>query len=365
MRILFRSELYAPTLGGVQSHVASLAQGLAHRGHQVQVHTTRQEPTSPRTEEEGGLRVVRTPGFGQSAPGLATGVIAGLPGAIAASRTSDILHTQAILAAPPLLLSSRLRGKPHVITVHTSRFLRWAQWSWARPLLKFYLNSARHIFVVSEEIEDVVQRLAPGCPLTRLVNAVDTRVFAPQKRPDNKIPRLLCPRRLVSKNGVRHLIAAMPAILAGCDVQLEIIGIGPEHDNLTTLCRELNMEQHITFSGGCPNHEMPSRLANADVVVIPSLVEATSIAALEAMACGVPVAASRVGGLPEIVNDSTGILFNSGDSKDLAERVLELLAAPNLKERGQAARDRVVDHWNLDRLVDIHENIYQEILKKV
>jgi glycosyltransferase involved in cell wall biosynthesis len=90
--------------------------------------------------------------------------------------------------------------------------------------------------------------------------------------------------------------------------------------------------------------------------------EATSVAALEAMSCGIPVAASRVGGLPEIVDEDVGTLFEPADPEDLAARVSALFARPDLDAMAVRARERVVRSWSLERLARRHVEIYRELL---
>jgi glycosyltransferase involved in cell wall biosynthesis len=98
------------------------------------------------------------------------------------------------------------------------------------------------------------------------------------------------------------------------------------------------------------------------LAVIPSLMEATSIAALEAMSCGLPVAASAVGGLPEIIDERVGALFAPGDPEALASAVVGLLARSELPELGREGRRRVVANWSLTRMVERHIEIYRELL---
>jgi glycosyltransferase involved in cell wall biosynthesis len=91
--------------------------------------------------------------------------------------------------------------------------------------------------------------------------------------------------------------------------------------------------------------------------------EATSVAALESMACGLPVAASEVGGLPEIVDASVGALFPPADPAALARAVVELLQGPGLEEKGREARKRVVEEWSNLRLARRHVEIYESLLQ--
>ncbi|MCY4572878.1 MAG: glycosyltransferase family 4 protein, partial [Gemmatimonadetes bacterium] len=124
---------------------------------------------------------------------------------------------------------------------------------------------------------------------------------------------------------------------------------------------ELGVAERIEFLGARPHADMPGLLCSADLAIFPSLMEATSVAALECMACGVPVAASAVGGLPQIVDDGVGGLFPPGDPEGLAAKVVELLSAGGLAERGVTGRRRVVARWSNERLVDRHLAVYGKL----
>jgi glycosyltransferase involved in cell wall biosynthesis len=107
---------------------------------------------------------------------------------------------------------------------------------------------------------------------------------------------------------------------------------------------------------------MPGLLASGEIAIFPSLMEATSVAALEAMACERPVLATDVGGLPEIVEERVGGLVPPRDPGGLARGVVRLLRDPHLVEKGQIARERVVTHWSNARLVDRHLEIYEDLI---
>ena len=109
---------------------------------------------------------------------------------------------------------------------------------------------------------------------------------------------------------------------------------------------------------------MPGLLSSGDLAVFPSLMEATSVAALEAMSCALPVAASRVGGLPEIVDERVGALFEPGDPGSLADVVVGLLESGRLEELGRQARERVVARWSNDRLAERHLEIYRSLMQQ-
>ena len=116
------------------------------------------------------------------------------------------------------------------------------------------------------------------------------------------------------------------------------------------------------FLGARGHDEMPGLLSSAELAVFPSLMEATSVAALESMACELPVAASDVGGLPEIVDGEVGALFEAGNPTALASTVSSLLERDDLRALGTAARARVVERWSNARLVDRHLEVYEGLL---
>jgi glycosyltransferase involved in cell wall biosynthesis len=182
--------------------------------------------------------------------------------------------------------------------------------------------------------------------------------------PDEGIRRVLVPRRLFPKNGVEYALRALPLILDEVEAEMVLVGDGPERARLERLVGELGVAHRVRFLGARPNREMPAILSSGELAIFPSLMEATSVAALECMSCEVPVAASRVGGLPEIVDDGVGGLFEPADPASLARKVIELLSDPELADRGRAGRARVVAHWSNDRLARRHLEIYQDLLDR-
>jgi glycosyltransferase involved in cell wall biosynthesis len=162
---------------------------------------------------------------------------------------------------------------------------------------------------------------------------------------------------------VEFFIRALPLILEDAEVDAILIGDGPERGRLESLSESLGVAKRVSFLGKRAHREMPGLLCSGSLAVIPSLVEATSVAALEAMACGLPVAASHVGGLPEIVDGSVGGLFAPGDPEDLARVVTSLLDDPRLAEKGAEARRRVQADWSNERLAERHLEIYEGLLQ--
>jgi glycosyltransferase involved in cell wall biosynthesis len=336
--------------------------------------TSRSKPEAPARELKDGVHVYRTWFPGKRPVGWILHALASIPTLRAVAKGADVLHAQDIASVIPC---ERARGRgartttggktPLVTTYHTSHFLVRAQKPEWKPVLGWMVRAADKNLAASQEIASVAESLAPDVKVEALANGVDTSTFrrVPPTMPASSRRRLLIPRRLYPKNGVEYFVRAMPYIAERVDVEAVIVGDGPERARLEALARELGAVDRIRFMGAKPHEEMPGIFSSCELAVIPSLMEATSVAALEAMSCELPVAASNVGGLPEIVDEGVGALFPPADPRGLADTVIRLLAEPSsLSERGKEARRRVVAHWSNDRLVDRHLEIYRDLTGK-
>lgn len=364
MNVLLHCVYFPPEVGGLESHVYYLAHGLAQRGHQVRVVTSRSLPGIPEKEVMDGIEVWRTWFPRRSPVGWIAHALGSLPRTRDLARKSDIVHAQAFASVLPAAVGRAHAKIPLVATFHTSHFLTRAKRPFWRGILGRLVRMSDHALAASQEIADVATDLAPGTAVEALANGVETDFF---QRVEGTIPRedrlrIVVPRRLFPKNGVEYFVRALPLILEKVDVEAVFVGDGPERGRLTDLAEKLGVSHRASFLGKRPHDEMPGILSSADLAVIPSLMEATSVAALEAMACELPVAASRVGGLPEIVGEDVGGLFEPGNPEDLAETVIRLLRDGSLGEKGTRARQKVVDQWSNHRLVDRHLEIYQQLL---
>ena len=366
MRILQQCIYFPPEVGGLESHAYYLCRELVRLGDEVTMVTSRSKPEAPKREVMDGVQVIRTWFPGKSPAGWISHTLASIPTYLPLARHADILHAQTFASAPPAMLARAWFGKPMVLTLHTSHFLRLAKRPAWRPILRRIIQAADWLLAASEEIRDVALELYPHPRAEALTNGVDTELFRPSGDPPgtNGRRRVIVPRRLFPKNGVEYFVRAMPLLRRELDVEALIVGDGPERSQLEALARELGVADAVRFMGARPNTEMPALYAEADVAVFPSLMEATSVAALEAMSCGRPVAASRVGGLPEIVDEEVGTLFRPADPEDLASRLGALLRDADLAQMGRRARERVVQRWSLERLARRHQEIYRTLLNE-
>lgn len=364
MKIVFHGVYYLPEYGGMESHIQSLAWELRDRGHEVHVVCGRSLPGLASYELLDGIHVHRTAWYGRNPVGWFLYTWGSIPKLLEVTRGADIVHGESFPSGWPVSVAKRKHHIPALITVHETRFQQYVKKAILRPGLRWLFADVDHVFANSFPQTQAVSAITDAKKVEPYVNACDTRLFrrvepaltAPGKRV------LVCSARLIPKKGVRHAIEAMPAILQKLPAHLFIIGKGELRPELEALVQQLGLGNSVTFLGSKPNTEMPAVLSSADVALVPSFYEETSIAALEAMACETPVAASRVGGLPQIVEDRvSGALFEAGKSADIAEKVLWLLSQDRA-EFGRRARASVQQKWDVKVLTDRHLAVYAELI---
>jgi L-malate glycosyltransferase len=366
LKIVFHAVYYLPEFGGMESHIMSLAWELRDRGHEVHIVCGKSLPDLATYELMDGIHVHRTAWFGRNPVGwfLYEGWSAFK--LLAVAKGADIVHGESFPSGWALTWVKLLYHVPVLVTLHETRFQKFVKKALLRPWLRLLYLDVDHIFANSLPQADAARRVAAPSKVEPYVNACDTKIFhrvAPAfTQPGKKI--LVLSARLIPKKGVRHAIEAMPAILARYPSHLYIVGEGVLRSELEQLVQDLKLQDAVTFLGKRPNTEMPPFLSSGDVALVPSFYEETSIAALEAMACETPVAASRVGGLPQIVEDRvSGALFEAGNAADIAEKVIWLLGQDR-KKMGEAARQRVMDKWDVCHLTDRHLAVYEELLSR-
>ena len=366
MNVAMHCVYFPPEVGGLESHVYYLCRGLVERGCGVSIVTSRSRKGLPAYEVMDGIRVWRTWMPARTTLGWSLHGASSTPKLGQVALQADIVHAQAFQSVLPAFVAKRAAKIPLVSTWHTSHFLKRAESPFWRPIFQRLLRWSDHNLAASVEIAGVGENIAPGVTVEALANGVETGVFRriSPALPASERRRIIVPRRLFHKNGVEFLVRAMPLIAEEVDVEAIIVGDGPERPVLEALAEELRMTDRIRFLGAHRHDEMPGLLSSAELAVFPSLMEATSVAALECMACEVPVAASDVGGLPELIDGNVGGLFESGNPTALARTVIALLRRADLAALGVRARARVLERWSNARLVDRHLKIYRGLIEQ-
>jgi glycosyltransferase involved in cell wall biosynthesis len=317
----------------------------------------------PRTTREGRLtiRVMKPLFYVGGHPARAI-----VPALTRVIRDADIVHAHHMRAPSSMLaaLTARARG---IATVVSDHGLQGSDWGGLVPrLFDRFLVVSRY---------SAAQLKAPRSRTRIVYGGADTARHRPD--PDVRRAGVLFVGRLTPHKGIDVLIRALPP-----DVRLTVVGSEghdprpPERD-YPRLLRALAADRPVEFLGAIDDDELAFRYRSAAVLVIPSVErtcygrriavsELLGLVALEAMASGTPVIASRVGGLPEIVEDGvTGYLVPPGDVISLHERIAHVLGHPVTAARlGSNARDRVVTELSWDRCAERCLEVYRQLMDR-
>ena len=361
-------------IGGIQNHTAELTRALDRRGVIQTVVTTR-PPTAPLFGRFGDHADVIRLGLPVRRFRQLYGPQACVIAPILASR-ADLVHVhlgEDLAVLPIGLAAARLHRLPLVLTVHTSlrhtlalSDLRsavlkslggWIE-GWGERSAEAVLTVAPRLArrLISEGIDpDRVHACPPG---------VDAALFEkPSEDPFPRVgtPRILFVGRLAPQKGVRDLVEAT-ALLEDPSAQVLLVGDGPERPVLEREIRRLGVADRVHLLGFVPHGRVPAVLAHADLLVLPSLYEELGTILLEAMWAGLPIVASKTGGIPDVITDGVnGMLVPPGEPRALAGAIDRVLAEPRPAQRlGQSARERARDYdWNA--LADRVLNTYRDI----
>ena len=243
----------------------------------------------------------------------------------------DVVHAHSFLSALPALLLGRLLRRPVAYTEHWTIFLPENPGSLSRGmerLARFALERADVVLPVSEDLDRALRRLAPGARTWVVPNVVD-EVFTPADgRPLGGGVRLLTVGLLdTPRKGVDVLLEALALVPERGRLRLDVVGEGELRAGYEELAERLGLTETVTFHALEPKPALAERMRRADLFVLASRYENNPCVVLEAMASGLPVVATRVGGVPELVDATTGRLAEPLDPPSFAAALEDALAA--------------------------------------
>jgi len=368
MRVLFWSERFWPTIGGVGLSASKLLPALVARGHEFIVITLKEYAELPEEDGYKEIPVYRLPFWTALATGNTSQFIelrqriAHLKRSFAPELihvnflgSSVLFHFQTAAVQPAPLLVSLDSALPHEVIGHDSlagRTLRAADWVTC-------VSAAR-----LTQVRKLVPEITPRSSFIYQGSKVPSHL--PESLP-TEAPRLLCLGRLVPGKGFDLALTAFTLILARFPAaRLVIAGDGPARSELEQLAAELGVSDTVSFVGWIYPDEVPTVINTATLMVVPSRQESFGLVALEAALMARPVIATHVGGLPEIIVDKhTGLLVEPENSSALAEAIMFLLDRPEIAiQMGQAARVRVQEVFSWDHYVEAYDALYQKLVRK-
>lgn len=371
MRIVLVSDYFKPHFGGgVERVVEELAHNLVSFGHEVRVITFNPDGW-PAREKLDGIEIVRI-------PALSLEPVLGVPSALSASihirrylEDTDIIHVHNIFFLLSLLTVMSRPKAPIVTTIHVGSLANLPGLTGAigrvyeRTLGAYVLRKSQAITAVSSAVADHAASLYAELPIHVIPNTVDVDRFRPSVEPNGiqgENQTILFLGRFSRNKGPQHLVEAIPRVLSEVpESSFDFVGDGPLRDSLAKRMAELRLNGKARLRGKVP--EVVPVLQRAGVVVRPSLTEGMPLAVMEAMACGRPVLASRVGGTTDLIDDGeTGILFEPGNVDALTTGLIHLLAdGKRAAMMGRRAREWAEGRMTWKRVSHGYEQLYEEV----
>jgi glycosyltransferase involved in cell wall biosynthesis len=369
--------------GGASNATYNIALQLVKRGHSVDVLTSRFK-NQPPEETINGVKVYRVTSWRSSIHEC------GLLGAssyvlfaffklrkLLQTNSYQILHYFFSFPTGALsFYSHSIKRKPYALSLRgsdvpgydtfslTLRMLHWI----LKPVTRRIWREASAVVAVSKGLRQLALETMPSIPISVIYNGINNEVFRPNHLSATharRTTRLLTVSRLINRKGLEYLFIAVAAI-EGHPLHVDIVGTGSAEKRLRDMVVKLGLENIVTFHGYQPPAELARLYNEADIFVLPSISESLGLVFLEAMACGLPIIATHVGGIPEIVkNNENGILVDAAKPNQIAYAITTLIDKPALRKRfaqNNAAKIRKQFTW--DRIAQSYEAVYVEALSR-
>jgi N-acetyl-alpha-D-glucosaminyl L-malate synthase BshA len=282
-----------------------------------------------------------------------------------------IPHAATALLAKQMLKEMDNRDLKVVTTLHGTDITLVGQDPSYYTLTKYSIEQSDAVTAVSAFLREETYRAfgCGNCDVRVIPNFISTADYHPSA--DDSFRRALAPtghRVLVHVSNFRPVKRVLDVVKIFAGVRKELpatlvlVGDGPDRDAAEREVDRLGLGKDVRFLGKVEN--VGDILRGSDVFLLPSATESFGLAALEAMACGVPVVASAAGGIPEVVQDGkTGFLAPVGDVAGMAERALRILKDAAEQERMRRAAAARALEFSADRVVPRYEKLYEEVLK--
>jgi len=364
-----------PTIGGSGVVAAELGMALAERGHEVHVvsylRPVRVAEAKPRLHFH-EVPVTRYPLFQYPPYTLA---LASKLTQLCREQKIDVLHAHyAIPHAVSAYLCCQMLGEgaPKIITtLHGTDITLLGLDESFYEMTRFSLQQSDGVTAVSGYLaRETQERFCTDCPAEVIYNFIDLERFSPSKFDAKRRAQYACPDEVL----IGHLsnfrwvkrpqdvIKIFHRVTQHVSARLLLIGDGPDRETAERIADELGVRNRIFFLGSDNNIE--ELLPLLDLFLLPSEQESFGLAALEAMACGAPVIASDVGGLPELVTEGAGFLYPVRDVESMSRKAIEIISNPDehaALKRG--ARERAM-YFEREKTVDQYEAYYRSVLDK-
>jgi N-acetyl-alpha-D-glucosaminyl L-malate synthase BshA len=362
-----------PTYGGSGVLATELGHELAKKGHSVHFITYAQPMRLDRFQDNIYYHEVETPSYPLMEFNQYTLSLAGKILDVAKYEQLDVVHVHyaiphAVSAYLAREISRSSRPFRLVTTLHGTDITLVGLEPTFLPLVKFSLEKSDVVTAVSGFLaEKTRQSFGQDLSIRVIPNFVDSVLY--NRTPCGPLERhlkkdgefiLMHVSNFRPVKRVQDCVRILAEVRKKVNARLVFVGDGPERSDAERLCRELGVEEYVTFLG--KQSALPEILSVADIFLLPSQQESFGLSALEAMSCSVPVVATNIGGIPEVVrHDETGFIAELGDVERMGRYCLDLLTNPKkLAIFRENARRRVVDTYDISLIVPHYESVYAE-----
>jgi len=363
MKIAILVQLFPPKwLGGTEIATYNIAKELAKKGHEVHIITMADGRLSRKSREKDFyvhrlawqkikfLRIIS----------LWLKIILLLK-----KINPEIIQAQGLGIALPAFLAKKFLRKPYIIYCRGSDV--YLPWKFKSKIAKLVLKNADLVISLTNDMAKEVKKIY-NREIKVIPNGIDLERFGNlskdktrqklQIRGKEKI--IIFIGGLKPVKGIQYLIMAMDIIRRKePKAKLILVGGGEEKENLEKLVKKLNLKNNVNFVGKVPNEKVPEYLIASDIFVLSSLSEGFPNTVLEAMVSGLPIVATKVGGLAEIIKDGkNGFLVEPRNSQELAKKILLLLRDDNLRKRISRSSKEEVKKYSWENIIEKLEKIY-------
>jgi N-acetyl-alpha-D-glucosaminyl L-malate synthase BshA len=300
---------------------------------------------------------------------------------VAETESLDLVHMHyAIPHAVSAFLAREMLRKtrylPVVTTLHGTDITLVGRDPSFLPITRFGIEQSDAVTAISRYLKEAtLDAFCVGCSIEVIYNFVDAGYY--QRTPEGRARAELAPngeRVLLHISTFRpvkritdciEVLARFEGAAGGSRIPVRLVmcGDGPERQDAEALAVRLGVSELVTFVGKQPQSRIRDYFSVADALLLPSQTESFGLAALEAMACEVPVIATRVGGIPEVVEDGeAGRLFDVGDIDGMAGAVAAILEDDTERERlGRRGRQIAVERFAAERIIPQYEDLYNRV----
>lgn len=274
----------------------------------------------------------------------------------------EIIHAHSTIPTGLLgVIVGKIIGKPSFITAHGMDINNFKDKKLFKPLLRFSLTHCNKAIAVSTDLAKKMEKL--GVKEDKIIiinNAINTKLFKPTKNKSIRIKYGISENEILilfvgyldTFKGIFNLLDAFNKIKIEhkSKIKLMIVGTGPKENEIIKTAAKLDLDQFVIFVGQISNTDIPIYYQNADIFVLPSYTEGLPLSILEAMACKLPIIATNVGGIPEIVKDNfNGFIVPPNDVNILEQKLQILINSPDLRDVfGKKSFNIVKNEFNED-----------------